>query len=303
MRIIDAHHHLWNLDAGRYSWLAPESGPHGLVGDLSAIRRNYGIDEFRADIAEIGAGTAVVKSVHVQAEYDRADPVAETAWLQSIADRPDSGGFPHAIVAFADLAAPDAEAVLEAHCRFANMRGVREILNHHPDRRLTFIDRADLMDDPHWRAGYKLLARFGLSFDLQIYPHQMAQAADLAARFPEVPVVLNHTGMPADQTEDGLLEWRRGMRRLAECPHVSVKISGLGMVDHAWTVDSIRPFVLDTIEIFGPGRCLFASNFPVDSLFGGYAALWQAYDAITAGLPEATRAALFHDNAARVYRI
>lgn len=93
------------------------------------------------------------------------------------------------------------------------------------------------------------------------------------------------------------------MRALAACPNVAVKISGLGMVDHRWTVDSIRPFVLETIDMFGTGRCLFASNFPVDRLFSDYARLWRAYDALTADLSAAERTALFHDNAVRVYRL
>jgi predicted TIM-barrel fold metal-dependent hydrolase len=93
------------------------------------------------------------------------------------------------------------------------------------------------------------------------------------------------------------------MRALADCPNVAVKISGLGMVMHDWSVDRIRPFVLETIDIFGTHRCIFASNFPVDRLFSDYATLWSAFDEITAGFSEDERRALFHDNATRLYRL
>ena len=110
MQIIDPHHHLWDLERHDYPWLRPET-PHP-AGDLTPICRSYRLDDFLAD----AAGLELVKSVHLQAEIDRRDPVAETAWLQAVADAPGSRGFPHGIVAFADLADPRVEATLERHC-------------------------------------------------------------------------------------------------------------------------------------------------------------------------------------------
>ena len=173
MQIVDAHHHLWDLSKLHYPWLAePIDHP---MGDYAAIRRNYLIDDFRADAARQG----LVKSVHVQAEVDHADPdVAETAWLQSVADDPASGGLPSGIVAYADLAAADVDDVLGRHCAQANMRGIRDMLNYEPDTlRFCFATRGDLMQDPAWRAGYARLRAHGLSFDLQLWWQQMADAA------------------------------------------------------------------------------------------------------------------------------
>ncbi|MFO1060307.1 MAG: amidohydrolase [Dongiaceae bacterium] len=293
--IIDAHHHLWDLEHGRYPWL---QGPMAArsFGDFSAIRRSYLIDDFLADTRNQN----VVKSVHLQAEYDHADPVAETRWLQGVADR---HGFPHGIVAYADLAAPGLRGVLEQHCQYRNVRGIRQIVNWHPDPLKTFTASPDIIPSATWQSGYALLRDFGLSFDLQIYPSQMEDGWQLARRFPDTQIILNHTGMPADRTADDIAFWRKGMRRLAEAPNVACKISGLGMVDTTWTADSIRPFVLDTIEAFGVDRCLFASNFPVDKLFSSYDAVFDAFKAITRDFPPADRAKLFHDNAARLYRI
>ncbi len=190
MKIIDAHHHLWDLALHRYPWLAePVDHP---AGDYAAIRRSYLV----ADFIEDARRQDLVKSVHVQAELDHDDdPVKETAWLQSLANRPDGPGFPHGIVAYADLTAPDLERTLERHCAHANMRGIRQLLNHGPEPKLCFAPRGDLMRDGRWRGGLAVLARFGLSFDLQIWPWQMTEAAALARSCAELTFMLNHIGI------------------------------------------------------------------------------------------------------------
>ena len=297
MKIIDPHHHLWDLERNPYPWLRPET-PHP-AGDLTPICRSYRLDEYLAESTDF----ELQKSVHLQAEIDRSDPVRETAWLQQIADSSDSRGFPHGIVAFADLADPEVEAVLEGHCRHANMRGIRYLLNYEDDPLYRATDRGDWLRERAWQRGYELLAKYGLSFDLQIFWHQMADAFELAQRFPDTQVILNHTGMPR-KTEPCYVEaWREGMRTLAAAPNVAAKISGLNMYHQDWTPELIRPFVLDTIEIFGVNRCMFASNFPVDKLHADYDQVWHAFDAITADFAPDDRRALFHDNAARFYRL
>ncbi len=193
MQIIDPHHHLWDLERHDYPWLRPET-PHP-AGDLTPICRSYRLDDFLAD----AAGLELVKSVHLQAEIDRRDPVAETAWLQAVADAPGSRGFPHGIVAFADLADPRVEATLERHCGHANVRGIRYLLNYEAGEPLyCATERGDWLRDPQWRQGYALLAKYGLSFDLQIFWQQMEDALDLARTFPDTQIILNHTGMPQE---------------------------------------------------------------------------------------------------------
>jgi predicted TIM-barrel fold metal-dependent hydrolase len=183
-----------------------------------------------------------------------------------------------------------------------NVRGIRQVINRHADPKLNYVDR-DFLDEPAWHEGFALLKRHNLSFDLQLYPHQMAQAAQLAAFHPETPIALNHDGMFADRTLSGWREWRDGMRRLARERHVHVKISGLGMLDHSWSLESIRPYVLETLDCFGVGRSMFASNFPVDSLYSSYEAVWQAFASITADLSAEEQAKLFRSNAESFYRI
>jgi predicted TIM-barrel fold metal-dependent hydrolase len=301
MKIIDTHHHLWDLENNRYPWL--QTPIDHFAGDYSKIRRTYLIKDL---IADASAGPhELVKSVHVQAEWDHdSDPVGETAWLQAVADSPESNGLVSAIIGSADFFSPEVEDVLQRHAAHANFRGIRQMLNHSQDNAgLNFIDRGDAMDDPAWRDGYRLLAKFGASFDLQVWPWQLEMAARLALDVPEVPVILNHTGMPYANNAASKRQWDAGMRALAAAGNVSVKISALGMATPGWTVEDIRPYVERTIEIFGVDRCMFASNFPVDSLTSDYTAIWSAFDEITSGMSDGDRRKLFHNNAVRFYRL
>ena len=159
------------------------------------------------------------------------------------------------------------------------------------------------MDGAAWRNGYARLAGYGLSFDLQSPWTRLEEAFRLACDFPETLIILNHTGLPADRSKEGLAGWRSAMRLFAVAPNVAVKISGIGDADREWTVGFNRAVVLDTIEIFGVERCMFASNFPVDSLVAGYAQIFDGFFSITAGFSQTEREMLFHDNAVRYYRI
>jgi predicted TIM-barrel fold metal-dependent hydrolase len=109
--------------------------------------------------------------------------------------------------------------------------------------------------------------------------------------------------MFANRTLAGWREWRDGIRQLAQFSNVSVKISGLGMLDRNWTIESFRPYVLEAIDAFGSSRAMFASNFPVDKLYSTYVNLWRAFDMITKDLSTDERRGLFEGNAERIYRL
>lgn len=265
-------------------------------GDLRPLQRNYLVADLLADAEGLG----LEKSVHVQANFDPEHPVAETAWLEKVAS---AAGFPHAIVAFADFSSDEIQPLLDAHAAASpRMRGVRQVLNRHPDPKLNRAPE-DYLGDERWQRNLGLLGRYGWCFDAQVYYQQMPALAKLAARHPGLQLVLDHAGMPVERDEAGLEGWRAGMRQLAACPNVAVKLCGYGMVDNRWTEDSIRPFVLQPIEWFGVERCMFGSNFPVDRLMASYARLWGAYRSITAGFTERENALLFRDTAMRVYRL
>jgi len=223
--------------------------------------------------------------------------VRETRWLQKVADEPASRGFPHAIVAYADLGAHNAEEVLAAHCESANMRGIRQSLIQHK------VDPAakDPRESPVWANNFRLMRKFNLSFDTQLFHPDMAFGAELVGAHPDVQFILTHTGLPMQKDAAYLEAWRGGMRKLAERPNIAVKISGFGFIDRAWTTESIRPLVLETIDIFGADRCMFASNFPVDSLCASFHTIFGGFREIVRGFPAGEQRALFHDNALRIY--
>ena len=152
---------------------------------------------------------------------------------------------------------------------------------------------AALLDDPRWYEGLKRLAERDLSFDLQLIPQQMQRAAEVIASVPGLRVALCHCGSPWDQSASGLVHWRAGLAALAAIDGAHCKLSGFGMFDHNWTVESIRPLVETCIDVFGVDRCMFGSNFPVDKLHASYDQLYGAYDSITASLGDAARSRLF----------
>ena len=282
---IDAHHHLWDLGQGEYHWLEEENQAEAdIVGDYSAIRRDYLIGDLLADFE----GSNVVKSVHVQAEYSGPDQVWETAWLQQLADE---HGFPHAIVAKADLASDGARAELERHGEHANMRGVRNFV------------QGEALLTPEFRRGLQALCDLGFSYDLNTTWEGMDAGRRAAELFSDMQFIMCNCGEPMERSPEYFDHWTAGLRTLAGAPNVAVKISGLGMTDHAWTVDSIRPWVLGLIEAFGPDRCMFGSNWPVDSLYSTYGTLVDAYREITADFSDDERAAMFWRNAERYYKV
>ena len=179
-------------------------------------------------------------------------------------------------------------------------RGVRQIIARTDGLPAISFAATALLDDARWRGNYAALADHGLSFDLQLHPAQMMRAAEFVADHPDVPVVIDHAGSPHDRSDAGLAEWREGMTALAAVPHVSCKISGLGMFEPDWTTDTMAPVIDHILDAFGPKRTMWGSNFPVDKLFGPFD---RALEAVASRVPEADRDAVFRGAATRFYRL
>jgi predicted TIM-barrel fold metal-dependent hydrolase len=291
--VVDGHHHIWRQ--ADLPWLAGPMQPR-IFGPYEPIRRDYPIEEYRADIA----GSGVVKSVYVQTNWLPEAYEDEAAWAQRTAD---ATGWPHAIVAYADFGADDVRPQLDRLSRYRLVRGVRMQLHWHKNPQYRFASRRDLSGDPTIRRNIGRLADYGLSFDLQVFAPQMADAADLAESCPKVVFVLQHAGMLEDLSPAGRAEWRAGMVRLAACPNVVAKLSGLGTFLHRNDPGHVADVVRETVGIFGAGRCLFGSNFPIEKLWTSYRALVGAYrDAVGRFTPKKQQAIL-HDTAMSVYRI
>ena len=239
--------------------------------------------------------------MHVEAGWDRSDPVGETRWLDGLAN---ATGLPTVLVVHAPLQDPKVGDLLEAQLAASpRVRGVRDIVSWHADPKKAFVPRRDLMTDRPWRQGFSRLAPLGLSFDLMLYPSQMADAARLAADFPSTQILINHAGSPADRDADSMAAWRNGLKLLAAQPNVAIKISDLVAYDHAWTLESLRAVTLACIDAFGPARCLFASDFPVAGLHATYDQCFDSFKAIVADFTPAEQRAMFCDNTAGYYRI
>lgn len=291
--IIDAHHHIWRLAAT--PWLAGPPVPR-IFGAYEPLRRDYLIDAFRSEVEPQG----VVKSIYIQVNVAPKAEVEEVAWVQSVCD---AQGFPHGIVGYADLAAPDLAETLDREAAYANLRGIRQQLHWHENPLYRFAARPDLMNDAAWRAGLRAVEQRGLVFELQLFASQMADAARLARDFPGVSFVLMHAGMLEDRSAAGWARWRQGMKQLAACPNVATKLSGLGTFVRECSVALWRPVIEETLAMFGPARCLFGSNFPIEKLWTSYDALVAVMHECLSGLSADDRRAVFFDNAMRLYRL
>lgn len=288
MRFVDAHVHWWDRANPRFVTATQEQADAFGMGDISGMDRDYGRAEYLADAAS--AGVEAEKIVWVTATLDFGGQVAEVEWI----DRTTAGDpLLAAIVGGIDPTLPSAEwkAAFEAQAKAERFRGVRILAG---------LDHGSATADEVMRA----LADRGCVYDLVSHHETMAIAARLAERHPDVPFVLEHAGWPQrpDDAAD-VAAWRAGIDALASVGTVACKISGLAMSVHSFDLQAQRPFVEHCLEAFGPERCMFASNFPVDALYGSFAEMLGLNEACAAGFDEQAREALFAGNAERVYRI
>jgi L-fuconolactonase len=294
-------------------------------GEGTALLGDYMPAAYRVDTASSSVG----RYVHVQAGWtDKSplDPVGETAWLESLDDGP------AAIVGHADLNLGDeVAAVLAAHkTASGKMRGVQHMLSwHEAGSVMDFAESAGMSRTRQFRAGFDQLAEHDLSFDAWCYSRQLSEVEELAAYNPNVPMVLCHAGTPVGIGGDfggvGVSgqerarigqEWRDGISSLATQPHVQVKLSGFLMpaLGYAYErsrkgpgvnelVDKVSPLVEHCIDAFGPQRCMFASNFPVDRVSASFGTTASAMVEMTARYGLDAQQAMFADTAASFYRI
>lgn len=312
--ICDPHHHLWDHPGNRYL-----------------------IDELAADT---GSGHNVVSTVFVECmSMYRADgpeayrPVGETEFVQGVAAMAASGRYgptkaAAGIVSYADLTLGDAVApVLEAHIAASpnRFRGIRHAAGWDPstDIRNSHTNPPEgLFARDDFRRGFAHLERLGLSFDAWLYHPQIPELTSLARAFPGVTIILDHFGGPlgigpyAGKADEVFADWRKSIDDLAACPNVVAKLGGINMPlnGFGWDKRPVPPgsaelaeatkrYYLHTIDRFGPERCMFESNFPVDKVSCSYPILWNSFKRLAAGFREDEKAAMFHDTAVRVYRI
>ncbi len=306
--ICDAHHHLWTYPQN--PWL-----PERFAAAIGAHR--------------------VLASVHVECRHGWREsgpeplrPVGETEFVAACTATTVHGiRIAAGIVAFADLRLGEAvQPVLDAHrAASERVRGIRYMTAWDPSEQIRNAQTDPpprLLADRQFRAGLRCLQASALSFDAWVYHPQIPEVTALARAMPDLVIVLNHVGGPlgvgpyAGHRDAVFAAWQAAMRELAGCPNVCVKLGGLTMplAGYGWhkrpappdsreLADTLGPWYRFCIEIFGPQRCMFESNFPIDSTACSYTTLWNAFKRISADLSASERAALFHDTAVRVYRL
>lgn len=292
--IVDAHHHLWDLSLNKNSWLISEIEESHL-GDYAKIRNSYLVADFLQDSKNF----TIEKSVHIQAGWDRNDPLGESQWLEQLQL---ATNYPTASVFYADLSSDHTEDTLAKHASIHHTRGVRQILSWHENPYYRGCGKDYLQVDT-WRKNFGLLGKYQLSFDMQIYPEQVDSVYPILAHHDEIPVVISHALMPIERDRNYLSYWRKQLKKLSAFPNVYIKISGIAMFDHCWTIESFRDIILPVVETFSPSRCMVGSNFPVDKLYGSFDDIMSSYIQILAGGSEHEQANMFRHVAEKFYRI
>ncbi len=286
LAFVDTHFHLHDMKHAslRYGWLAPDA-VHGFLPDTDPLKsQHYFIKDYFAEIRFAN----VPKAIHVQAAVNTPDPVVETAWLQEFADKT---GYPHGIVAECHLARPDAAKVLDQHLKYKNVRGIRN-----------FGEGRYLIDEA-WRCGFAELGPRNLVSCIDTRIELAADILDLARAFPNTQLCIDHCAIPMERTPAYYRTWRYAVGVMAQSSNVTMKISGLGMRDPLWTVESLRPYVLGSIDAFGVDRVVFGTNWPVDRMFSSYPDVINAYAEIIAGFTRDEQIKMFSGNAERLFRI
>jgi predicted TIM-barrel fold metal-dependent hydrolase len=294
--IIDTHMHLWDLK-NNYPWLTTNVPTlEYLGGDYNKLKHNFlGNDYFK-----LAQQQKITKSIHVEAFGFEGNPILETQWLQKQADL---YGFPHGIIARAELHDPHIEETLKQHAQYPNLRGIRMVLNYHDNPLLRMADRGDYLKDTQWRKGYSLLSKYNLIFELQIFDTQIEDAVNLIRDFPNIPVVIEHLAWPLDLSAKGFSKWKQRITRLANYPNVFMKLSGLGWVFKKVELSLLTSYIVSAINLFGPDRCMFGSNFPPDSLFYNFNELVDKLKVIFTIFTEEEQHKIFYKNAEKIYNL
>ena len=314
--ICDPHHHFWVA--------RPEPVHY----------QQYLLPELSSDV---GSGHNVKSTVfiEVRCEYrtdgpDEMKPVGEVEYIQTIADAAAAGNqgptkaaaaiIGHADLKLGDGVRPALEAMQAASPN--RFRGVRHSVGYDESPELANRDIKGALGTDGYRAGAKVLASMGFVLENSLYYHQLSELADFARAVPELPIVLNHigglvrVGPYANRDEEVMPEWRKGVEEVSKCPNIIMKLGGVGQLRYGYywhdretaigseeLAQELSPLMEHCIQQFGPDRCMFESNFPVDKISYSYNVIYNAFKRLSKGYSPTERAAMFHDTAARVYNI
>ena len=289
-KILDSHHHFWNLSMKKHPWLYERPLINFRYGNYEKICKNF----LFHDYMKVSANYNVHKTIHMEAEWDRKDPIGEIIWLEKIHKE---FGFPNGAVGQIWLHENNSELLLKEYFKHPIVRSVRQKPNY-DDFKKPIVK----LSDEAFRVGFSKLAKYNLHFDLQIPWKFLRDAKLLADDFPHTLIILNHAGLPYDRSIEGLKSWRSAINIISQCPNVVVKISGIGVPNSTWNKYNNEGIINYLIDKFGADRCMFGSNFPVDSLCASYDQIVETLFECISSLTKTEINNIFYSNALKFYK-
>ena len=289
-KILDSHHHFWDLSMQKHPWLCNKPLIDFRYGNYEQICKNFLV----GDYMKVSENYNVSKTIHMEAEWDRKDPIGEIIWLEKIHKE---FGFPNGAVGQIWLHENNSELLLKEYSKHPIVKSVRQKPNY-DDFKKPIVK----LSDESFRIGFSKLLKYNLHFDLQIPWKYLQDAKLLADDFPHTLIILNHAGLPYDRSIEGLKSWRSAINIISQCPNVVVKISGIGVPNSTWNKYNNEGIINYLIDKFGADRCMFGSNFPVDSLCASYDQIVETLFECISSLTKTEINNIFYSNALKFYK-
>ena len=296
IEIIDAHHHFWDLNQNYYPFLSDKIDLDFFLGNYESIRKNY----LPIDYIKDSKNHNIIGTVHCEAEWNREDQVGETKWLQKLSK---INKYPNAIVSHAWFHKKNAEAIIAEQASFDIVKGIRSKPSIRYSRNAKKYNKDGSMQDPNWRAGLKFLGKYNLNYDLRVPCWHLEEALEIVRLIPNTKVIINHAGFPWDRSKEGMEFWRKGIKAISLEPNTFIKLSEFGVNGQDWNYYENANIIYELIDLFGPYRCMFASNFPVSGLKITFDNLFKNYKKIVENFSIDEKKALFSETAIKTYNI
>jgi len=296
IEIIDAHHHFWDLNKNYYPFLRDKIEPNFFLGNYETIRENY----LPIDYINDSRNHNVVGTIHCEAEWDRNDQVGETRWLKDLSL---NNKFPNAIVAHAWFHKKNSEEIIAEQASFDMVKGIRsKPITKFSQNSQEYLYEGS-MQDINWRNGLKLLEKYNLNYDLRIPNWHLEEAVEIVRFIPNTKVIINHAGFPWNRTDEGMDYWRKGIKLMSLEPNTFIKLSEFGVKGEDWNYYQNKKIIHELIDLFGPQRCMFASNFPVSKIKISFDDLYKNYKKIVKDFSDDEKKWLFAKTASEVYNL
>ena len=296
LEIIDAHHHFWDLNKNYYPFLRDKIDPNFFLGNYETIRENY----LPIDYINDSRNHNVVGTIHCEAEWDRNDQVGETRWLKDLSL---NNKFPNAIVAHAWFHKKNSEEIIAEQASFDMVKGIRsKPITKFSQNSQEYLYEGS-MQDINWRNGLKLLEKYNLNYDLRIPNWHLEEAVEIVRFIPNTKVIINHAGFPWNRTDEGMDYWRKGIKLMSLEPNTFIKLSEFGVKGEDWNYYQNKKIIHELIDLFGPQRCMFASNFPVSKIKISFDDLYKNYKKIVKDFSDDEKKWLFAKTASEVYNL